>query len=359
MDAGILERIVRAYRDAETYVLGLIADTTAAEEEQSGTMEHYWAMHQQIYLMRIRAEVYLRLIERGIRQAVIDAVLGGYADGVVAAAASVPGAPVPSVVPTRAIEALAEEAANAVLSQRTAILRSTEDIYRSITEMVSARAMATGAPYDKILQNSLNEYADRGITSFIDKAGRRWGIDTYAEMAVRTANNRAHNQGRKDQYQELGVELILTSWHHASAPQCIPYQGKILALSGQAGPRQVQDRATGKMITVEVTATLDEAIENGYHHPNCAHVDTAYIPGMPLPKVPDVRPEEHEAAQRQRRIERHIRKWKKREAVAISPAEQRKSRQHIRAWQKAQRDHVGSHDFLTRRYEREQIRQAK
>lgn len=356
MDEVILERIVRRYRDVETYILGLIAD--AAQKEQLGTMVFYQNQHQQIRMVLSQADAHLRLLERGIAQDMIDAVIGGYTDGVVAAATSVPGAPVPAVVPTRAIEALAAEAATAVLSQRTAILRSTEDIYRSLTEVVSARAMATGTPYNRILQNSLNEYADRGITGFVDRAGRRWGIDSYSEMAVRTANNRAHNQGRKDQYQELGVELVLTSWHRASAPQCIPYQGKILALSGQAGPRQVQDRATGEMITVEVTATLDEAIENGYRHPNCAHFEQAYIPGMPLPKVPDVRPEEHEAAQRQRGIERHIRKWKKREAVAITPPEKVKAKQHIRAWQKAQRDHVGSHDFLTRRYEREQIRQA-
>ena len=356
MDEAVLERIVRRYRDVETYILTLI--TEAAQKEQLGTLYHYRNQQQQIRMILSRTDAHLRLMEAGIQQDVIDAVLGEYTDGAVAAASSVPGATVPTMAPPASVQALAAEAVTAVMSQRTAILRSTEDIYRSLTEVVSARAIATGAPYNRILQTSLNEYADRGVTGFVDRAGRRWGIDSYAEMAVRTANNRAHNQGRKDQYQELGVELVLTSWHRASAPQCIPYQGKILALSGQAGPRQVQDRSTGEMIMVEVTATLDEAIENGYHHPNCAHFEQAYIPGMPIPQVPDVRPEEHEASQRQRAIERHIRKWKKREAVAINPAEKVKAKQHIKAWQKAQRDHVGRHAFLTRRYEREQIRQA-
>ena len=356
MDEAVLERIVRRYRDVETYILRLIAD--AAQEEQLDMMVLYQNQHRQIRMILSQADAHLRLLEEGIAQDVIDAVIGGYTDGMVAAASSVPGAPVPAMVPTASVEALAAEAVTAVVSQRTAILRSTEDIYRSLTEMMSARAMVTGTPYSRILQTSLNEYADRGITGFIDKAGRRWGIDSYAEMAVRTANNRAHNQGRKDQYRELGVELVLTSWHRASAPQCIPYQGKILALSGPAGPRQVQDRSTGEWITVEVTATLDEAIENGYHHPNCAHFDQAYIPGMPIPKVPNVRPEEHEAAQRQRAIERHIRKWKKREVVAITPEERGKAKRHIRAWEKAQSEHVGRHEFLTRRREREEIRQA-
>ncbi|MFF1381719.1 phage minor capsid protein [Streptomyces sp. NPDC058308] len=81
---------------------------------------------------------------------------------------------------------------------------------------------------------------------------------------------------------------------------------------------------------------------------------SAYAPG--LTTVEDAEPDAagYEAGQRQRAIERNIRKWKRREAVATTPAEKRATRAKVRAWQGAMRHHLGAHPDLRRLRRREQ-----
>lgn len=118
------------------------------------------------------------------------------------------------------------------------------------------------------MRHALNQYADRGITAFIDRAGRRWALDSYVDMSVRTMRNQATQEGHLSGYEQAGVELVRASWHTASAPQCFPFQNQLLAISGPAGVRELIDPATGDKVTVTVKDTLRGAISKGYHHPN-------------------------------------------------------------------------------------------
>src|SRR5699024_12119652 len=101
---------------------------------------------------------------------------------------------------------------------------------------------------------------------------------------------------------------------------------------------------------------LDDAIANGYHHPNCRHTDTAYIPGTPAPEPVETGAEEEAAEQAQRYHERQIRAWKRREAVAITPKEKSRASAKVREWQAQQREHLKNNKWLSRRYDREQVR---
>ncbi|MDU0479406.1 hypothetical protein QVA66_09160 [Staphylococcus chromogenes] len=74
------------------------------------------------------------------------------------------------------------------------------------------------------------------------------------------------------------------------------------------------------------------------------------------PTVGEQDPAEYEALQRQRKIERHIRRWKLREAVALTDQEKRYARARVGMWQQEQRRHVSAHSFLSRRYDREKLR---
>lgn len=124
----------------------------------------------------------------------------------------------------------------------------------------------------------------------------------------------------------------------------------MLSISGPAGVRHIGGRA------VTVKANLRDAIRAGYRHPNCRHTETAYRPGMKPPVVGEQDPAEYEALQRQRAIERHIRRWKLREAVALTEQEKRYAHARVLSWQQEQRNHVSAHRFLARRYNREKLR---
>ena len=179
-------------------------------------------------------------------------------------------------------------------------------------------------------------------------------------MSVRTMRNQATQEGHLSGYEQAGVELVRASWHTASAPQCYPFQNQLLAISGGAGPRTMTDPATGEQVTVHVKDTLRGAISKGYHHINCRHRDVAYTPGDPTPQVPMDTPAEnkrkYEATQQQRYMERQLRRWKRREAVALSPLDRDTARAKTKEWNRRIQEHVNNHEHLTRWSHREQPR---
>ena len=347
--------IVAAYQDVEAWLLREVARAVARGAD--GTAEHYQARLGEIQLLLTNTDRRLELVEKDALEWVAETIASGFDEGGQQALSTIPDG-VPPAVPASAVAGLAAETSAALASQRPAILRSVQDAYRQITQQVTTRAVVSGASINTIMQDALDHFANQGITSFTDKAGRKFGIDTYTRMALRTARNNALNQGRVDSFRTNGVDLILVSWHRACSPMCLPVQGRVLSLDGVAGPRTVQDRVTGKEITVDVVATREDAIRDGFRHPNCAHTETAYVPGMKVPEVPDVPEEEHEIAQRQRAIERAIRGWKRREAVAVTPQARAKAKAKVRAWQGEAKRHVDQNWFLRRNYSRERLFQG-
>lgn len=343
-----IEQLLEGYRAAELHILRLLANTAATATETRG-----WYDAQGTTLRKLiegaekvlgKAKPSAEEIERVLR--------AGYVEGVEQATA--PGA-TPPTLNAPAVALTTQEIANGLDNASHTILRTTEDAYRRINRAAVVGQVAAGANRTTRLQSVLDDYAREGLTAFRDRAGRKWSIDTYAEMALRTGTNRAQNHGRVDSYRAQGVQLVKTSQHKAAHPKCVPWQNRILSLDGKSGTREVMDMATGQRVAVHVYGTLDEAIGAGYHHVNCRHTDTAYIPGVELPDDIETGEDEYKAEQRQRQIERNIRQWKRREATALTPEKRDYAAGKVRAWQAQQRAHVDAHDWLRRRYDRERL----
>lgn len=100
--------------------------------------------------------------------------------------------------------------------------------------------------------------------------------------------------------------------------------------------------------------TIDDARAAGLWHPNCGHSISLYISGVTPPKTPRPDPEGYELRMQQRANERQIRKWKKRESVAITPEAKAKANAKVNEWQKKQRDFISKND-RKRDYGREKI----
>ena len=97
--------------------------------------------------------------------------------------------------------------------------------------------------------------AETGFTALVDRGGKHWSIDSYAEMLVRTHVIKANGEGTRNRLLANNVDLIEMSTHATSCPICEPYEGKVFSLSGRS---------------------------NGYEkapdlpiHPNCRH---SYMP---------------------------------------------------------------------------------
>lgn len=348
-------QLVRGFRDAEARLLELIAQTTAKR-----TNDIHSSQLRDVQKLRRRAERILRSVTDASPE-VIHAML---AEEYASSAARVAGDAFTAGVNIDSVHTITADMVHALQASTLQVLRDVDDVYRKVVAQATNAALQSAETHQKALQAALNEAADRGLTAFYDRAGRRWSMDTYLDMALRTTRNRATQEGHIAGYKSAGVELVRASWHRASAPQCYPYQNELLAISGEAGPRVMVSEITGEAITVHVKATMREALEAGYHHPNCRHRDTPYVPGTPAPDMPEELTEEknreqHEAQQRQRALERNVRRWKRREAAATTPQAMGDAAAGRRRAQARVREHVREHGHLSRMYQREQIRRAK
>ena len=350
------------YADAEERLLAMVARRLADGIDAPQWME---AKLADIQALRRGAQAVVDELGKATSLEVHDAVgeaynvgaraglieLGALDDGTaVRLAEQTPG--------TRRADRLAMETIAVVNESHRGILRGVEDVYRNVLAQAAATPLLGVETRRQATQTAVARFTERGVTSFVDRAGRNWSMTTYAEMATRTAVGRAAVEAHHDQLSAAGTELVMVSQSPHECPKCRPWEGKILALDGPDGKRTVEvEHATEDdvMVTVEVAGTLDEARRAGLQHPNCRHTTSVYLPGITRPPAKAATdPDGYEATQRQRAIERNIRKHKLRAASAVDPAAKRAAEARVRVWQGQMRDHLDAHPELMRKRYREQ-----
>lgn len=232
-----------------------------------------------------------------------------------------------------AVKAVINESRNGLDKVGIKILRSAQDAYRECASLGVTQVVLGSRTLKEAVQDTLNRFADNGISGFTDSAGRKWTAQSYAEMCIRTGTLNAYRQGHIDKLVNSGYDLIITSRHSPTCEFCYPWQNRVLKLRGDSE-----------------YPSLAEAKAEKFLHPNCGHSFALYIPGVteipePLSKKKleeDMarNKEEYGAIQKQRQLERNVRRWKRREAVAIDPEEKAKCKIRIKNGQKALREHI-------------------
>lgn len=300
------------------------------------------AVHQAL------AEAY----ERGQQAAVAE--LGALGVGqAAAAAAAVPTAPV--------VDRLAQAVIADTGPVHLRMLRQSMDVYREVVSRAAAAPALGAQTRRQAAQSALDEFADRGITGFVDRSGRSWNLVSYTEMATRSAVGRAAVEAHSDRLGAAGIDLVIVSQAPEECPKCKPWERKILARTGAPGAREVQvEHATedGETVTVEVAGSLPEARSKGLMHPSCRHTVSAYLPGVS--RIPKEQPSRgtYEQSQKQRYLERQVRKWKRRSAAAMDDAARKSANAKVRAYQAQIRELVDS-TGMPRKSHREQLPTAR
>ena len=179
----------------------------------------------------------------------------------------------------------------------------------------------------------------------------------YAEMAVRTATGRAAVQAHVDRLTAAGVHLVIVS----NAPhdaRCAglerPRTGDGRRSGPAAGPRRARQPQRGQRAHAR-GRDVDEARAAGLQHPTAATTSAPTCPVSPGSGRALAGPDGYEASQRQRAIERGIRRWKHRSAAAMTPEAKKAANAKARAWKAKMREHLAEHPELLRRRHREQI----
>lgn len=258
-----------------------------------------------------------------------------------------------------AIQRLAFTLTSKLRGTHTLILRHQLDVYREVVAQSSLADVLVGSKSRiRAAQVTWERFLGRGITGFVDRAGRRWELASYVEMATRTGTAQAAVEGHVDRLADAGIDLVIVS----NAPQecrlCRPWGGKILARAGNPGRIRVQHATKDRMFTIDVVDTVSGAVRDGLLHPNCRHSLSAYLPGVTESPTHTQDPQGDADRQRLRELERRLRKAKLEEDALIDPGMRAVKRKRIRALQAQIRTHVKD-TTAKRQRPREQIGVAR
>lgn len=236
------------------------------------------------------------------------------------------------------------DAYQAFNQSRLPIVRDTQDKIRELIVQASESSYRDADTFTRrqMTQELMNRFADEGITGIRYSNGRTMKIDSYAELVARTQTKNAWNEASWNRLQQYGMDLVVISVHYPCSDLCVPYQGNVYSISG----------TSDKYPPLSSTNPGSEL-----YHVNCRHTSSGYTGGdtPPTPVTRERNEAMYKAEQTQRYNERNVRKWKRREASAITKEEAEKARKKVSEWQAKQRELIENNPFLRRKYDREKI----
>jgi hypothetical protein len=238
------EKLIKLYTKAEKEIL---AEVTKALLKGNSTYQ-LKAMLKNV--RKIRKD----LLE-GARDWSEQAIQEAYEAGM--KSTGLPGGAAFNAVHQQAVKVLAENAYGRFEIVDQVIGRRVNDVYRSIAlENVTGQVVGYQT-WQQTAKRIRADMADRGITGFVDAAGRRWNMETYAEMIARTTPRQAMIEGTKNRLLEHDHDLaeIIGGIGENTCDHCREWNGRIVSLTGKTSGYP----------------TLDEARDAGVFHPQCSH----------------------------------------------------------------------------------------
>lgn len=222
--------------------------------------------------------------------------------------------------------------------------------YTRIVEETTARVLASNITVNAAVTQTVIKWAEHGInTGFVDRGGRTWTLEHYADTVVRSTVNNAYNELRLSRMKEYDVDLVRVNSYSSARPSCAKIQGRVATMN---------EVSYGEYPSV---------YEFGYGTPgglrgiNCRHILYPFIEGVntnnETPVDEEKANEEYKLTQQQRGLERRIKESKRSLLLAErmdDPASVEKYKKQLRNRQANVRDFVAEHD-LPRRYDKERI----
>ncbi len=252
----------------------------------------------------------------------------------------------------RKLEALQEVVKNDLKKAQSSVLRKMDDVYRQTIFKSQVYLQSGATTVYKSIDMATKDFLNKGIDSITYSNGSKMNIASYAEMCLRTANHRATLLGEGKKRDEFGIHLVVVSAHANTCSKCAPWQGKVLVDDVFSHPSQEYIEEYSKKYPL-----LSEAIKAGLLHPNCRHTLATYFEGITnLPKIPDEKEaaDTYKAEQKQREIERDIRKYKRIAAGSCDEGNLKYAEDKVKQLEKELKSFLKLHPELRRAQEREE-----
>ena len=236
------------------------------------------------------------------------------------------------------------------------ILRWPEDVYRDVISRTTPGLLLGMDTGRQAQARAWRELRRRGVTGFVDRADRRWNLATYVEMATRTASHRAFTDSNLATLGSFGIDLVTAVGGKGQCEACGRWVGQVMSQTG-TGPQTLQLEHSihdGVMVSVRVKGSVDDAIADGFMHPNCRHTLVGYFPGLNNDTGEPWTREAEDAQAGLRAIEVEVRKAKRDLAGALNDDEAKAAKRRVRDMQARIREHI-EETGEPRRREREQL----
>ena len=151
-----------------------------------------------------------------------------------------------------------------------AIARLEKDPFREAALKEVLSQQAAGSSWTKASAKMVRELENQGVTAFVDKAGRKWSLQSYGNMAVRTTARQAQVAAMltADDYDLWQIVKI-----GSTCPVCAALEGRVYSKSGTDPNYPPLSLAFGK-----IDPAGGDDLTNTYMniHPNCLHSFVKY-----------------------------------------------------------------------------------
>lgn len=230
---------------------------------------------------------------------------------------------------------------------------------RQISEALDrAYAQVTSGAFSQeaAVKQAITDLAKNGIGAY-NYGTRKDYIDVVVRRAVRTGVNQTVAKISLANAEELGTDLVEVSAHSGARPSHAEWQGKVYSISGKTKGYKKLSEATGYgSVTGLCGANCRHTFYPFFEDDEPTYTEEE-LKSFDKPKYTynGDKLTEYEATQRQRYIERQIRRYKREkagmQAAGLPTAE---SQAKIKKWSEIQADFLGQ-TGLKRQYGREEI----
>lgn len=276
-----LEKLRKIYLKAETDIIneiGRLRSMGNVDYHAVAALERVQAILKRMenecweYVPKmIEKQFYVRVPEARKIEEPVSKHVSGYANAVALTAEQY------SIIDSLVSNLMGEivESENTVMKTLESALvgRRENDIFRRAGLNAVANMQARGTSIKNAANEMYNQLIKEGVTAFVDKAGRRWGLHAYCTMATRTTSRQSEvlavltADDRHDLYE--------ISSHGTTCAICAPLEGRVYSKSGNDPDFPPLASAFGK-----VDPNGPDSLTNSYLniHPNCLHVLTPWTP---------------------------------------------------------------------------------
>ena len=182
-----------------------------------------------------------------------------------------------------------------------------DNFYRDTLDYAVFQIGSGAFDYNTVLKQAVKKLGDSGLRTIDYKSGRSYHIESATRMTVMTGISQITGYMSLANAKMMGQDLMEITAHTGARPSHAEWQGQIVSLGGRRGYLSLSDIGYGE--------------PDGFKGVNCRHDWYPYFEGIssPLPQVSYPEPftykgktyDAYQASQRQRYMERQIRKTKR------------------------------------------------